>query len=149
LPGWAWDAAVYRWEVGYLQLKDYAIQEGHARPPHGHQSADGFELGNWASKQRIAKTGFSDERRAKLESLPGWTWNMTEYKWHKGFDCLCAYVEENGHARVPTQNVTQEGFLLGSWVSNQRTKHRNHRLSAVQIDSLEAIEGWVWKAGDS
>jgi hypothetical protein len=51
------------------------------------------------------------------------------------------HVRREGHARVP-QLAVVNGFRLGSWVTKQRTNHRNGTLSADRAARLEALPGW-------
>ena len=48
-------------------------REGHARVPAGHVEA-GFRLGQWVKVQRRSHPTMSADRAARLEALPGWTW---------------------------------------------------------------------------
>ena len=45
LKGWRWDARAEQWNEGYERLKEYAEQVGHARPPQGFKTSDGYALG--------------------------------------------------------------------------------------------------------
>ena len=61
--------------------------------------------------------------------------------WEEGFRQLCRYVETHGKARIPPR-ATFEGFKLGIWVANQRT--RRSRLNGDQQQRLESLPGWSW-----
>jgi hypothetical protein len=63
--------------------------------------------------------------------------------WNFWFGLLEAYVEQEGHARVPASFKTLDGYALGTWVSNQRSRGR---LSSEQIAKLESVSGWTWDA---
>ncbi|GLW58143.1 DEAD/DEAH box helicase [Kitasatospora phosalacinea] len=58
-----------------------------------------------------------------------------------GLAALAAFVEREGHARVPRTHKTEEGLSLGTWVNNQ--KARRDKLSAEQLGQLEAL-GVAW-----
>ena len=71
--------------------------------------------------------------------------------WERGHQRLVAWVEEHGHARVPPQYITPDGYRLGKWVHNQRTLYRSRsrvakgpRLSDERVARLESVTGWVW-----
>jgi hypothetical protein len=51
------------------------------------------------------------------------------------------YVEEFGHAKVPT-TLKYQNFNLGSWVSNQR--NQKNRLNIERIKQLELLPQWTW-----
>ena len=78
---------------------------------------------------------------------------LTSSGWEEGFGHLLAYVEAEGHTRVPADYRTAEGYPLGPWVSNQRgqkdDKDKRRRLSADRQQRLEAVKGWVWAARSS
>lgn len=66
------------------RLTAYIAAHGHARVPQKYVDPDGFGLGKWVHNQRTAyrartqamkATALSDERVARLEQVPGWTWN--------------------------------------------------------------------------
>lgn len=61
---------------------------------------------------------------------------------------LLAFAEEHGHSRVPQGRSEPDGFRLGSWVNNRRNDHRAGRLTADQIERIEAVSGWSWEPHD-
>ena len=72
-------------------------------------------------------------------------------KWERNIDALRKFVEENGHAKVPSTYVveaeTDEQIGLGTWVAYMRTKYRKKALSQDKISQLESLQGWVWNPG--
>jgi len=74
-----------------------------------------------------------------LESLPQWSWHIFEDQWNEGFEYLKKYVEEYGHARVPSR-FKYNDYLIGSWVSDQR----KGKLSTERINLLETLPRWSW-----
>jgi hypothetical protein len=142
LPGWTWAALNTRWDEGFGHLKAFTEREGHARPPSKFKTPDGYELGIWVSTQRYVKDKMSHERIAKLEALPGWTWDSFDAQWDEGIGRLEAFIEEEGHAMVPSRYVTSDGFPLGKWVSHRRAERG--KLSKSKITKLGALPGWVW-----
>ena len=81
-------------------------------------------------------------RRRRLESVSGWVWDELVAAWEDGFGHLTTYVEGKGDARVPQSYRTAEGFRLGTWVAQQRSK--KDTMSAERRLRLEALDGWVW-----
>jgi predicted DNA-binding protein len=68
-------------------------------------------------------------------------WNSFSDLWAEGFRNLELFVKEHGHCKVPVTHKTANGFNLGSWVCNQRTKRDN--LPPEDKDRLDAL-GFVW-----
>ncbi len=77
-----------------------------------------------------------------LEALPGWSWDILEEHWNERFEYLKKYVQERGHARVPT-NLKYQNFNLGMWVGTQR--RGKDKLSPERIQLLEALPQWSWR----
>lgn len=146
LPGWAWDSRTAQWEEGFARLLDYIEEHSNAAVPVTY-SIDGFKLGGWVNTQRdfYAKGTLDEERRQRLQHLPGWSWDPRTDQWEKGFARLLDYVKQNGHSRVPTAFVV-DGFKLGGWVSQQRTTYAKGTLTADRRRRLKALPGWTWKA---
>ena len=74
LPGWAWNTNEASWENNFSCLQHFVQEFGHASP------ADSVEyqnrsIGRWVGKQRTRREQLNSERHARLESLPGWTWD--------------------------------------------------------------------------
>lgn len=144
VPGWTWTARVERWEEGYAQLIAYADRHGHARVPQSFE-ADGYKLGSWVRQQRGALTDGSldDDRRRRLDDVPGWSWDARVDRWEEGFERLLNYVDEFGHARV-SRTATIMGYHLGKWVKIQQGANRQGWLEPDRKRRLEALPGWSW-----
>jgi len=83
------------------------------------------------------------EHVARLEALPGWTWNVNEFEWERSFAYLMAFVKVNGTSEVHSSFVEGD-FELGKWVCQQRYDYRNGIMRADRIVRFEAIESWSW-----
>mgnify|MGYP003605887940 CR=1 FL=1 len=142
LPGWAWNSKDDTWHLGFNYLKDYADREGNCNAPRKYRTDDGYLLGSWLGNQRLRKEVIQDDRREKLESLPGWQWNEKDAAWDSWFLLLCGFVNQQGHSFVPAKYVTEDGQKLGNWVANQRALE--NEMPVERKLKLENLSGWVW-----
>ncbi|MDA2992373.1 MAG: Helicase associated domain protein, partial [Actinomycetota bacterium] len=133
-----------RWEFWLGLLQRYAEETGTARIPIG-QVIEGYPLGQWAGAQRMAfsKGALSDERRQKLEALPGWAWNILDDQWDTWMRLMRDFAADHGHTNVPYPYMVGE-YNLRNFVATQRGLYRQGKLSQERVEELEALPGWVW-----
>jgi Helicase associated domain/Helicase conserved C-terminal domain len=144
VPGWNWNVNLDRWEEGLAHLATFVAREHHARVPVDHIE-DGYKLGQWARTQRVffAKGQLEADQIARLEQQPGWSWDPFSGQWERGFAYLEAFIEREGHARVPRRHI--EGTTkLGNWVSNQRVSHSRGDLRPQRVARLQSLPDWEW-----
>jgi superfamily II DNA or RNA helicase len=146
LPGWSWDPQTDKWEASFRRLLDYVEQHGDARVPTSY-TLDGHKLGKFLNAQRVfyVRGTLDPDRQRRLEGLPGWSWDPYADRWEAGFRRLLHYVEDSGHARVPS-SYTIDGYRLGNWVGWQRINHAKDILEADRARRLERLPGWMWNA---
>lgn len=145
LPGWLWSVPGSLWERAFGLLEQYVEREGHARLPRQHVES-GYALGAWITNQRTRHAGgrLRPDYVARLEAMPGWSWNVLDQRWQMAFEVLQQFVEREGHASV-RQHHTESGFALGSWVSVQRESFSRKALRPERVALLEALPGWAWE----
>ncbi|MFB8020795.1 Helicase associated domain protein [Streptomyces rubiginosohelvolus] len=72
--------------------------------------------------------------------------------WLTGYNTLRGWVQEHGHARVPSDATVKSGdgdtYGLGTWVSEQRRAFKAGTLKAWRVDLLNEV-GMVWSVGDA
>lgn len=73
--------------------------------------------------------------------------------WLTGYNTLRTWVQEHGHARVPSDTTVKSGdddgaYGLGTWVSEQRRTFKAGTLKAWRVDLLNEV-GMVWSVGDA
>ena len=151
VPGWMWDSRDASWESGYERLLRFAQREGHCRVPSNYRDESGFRLDTWVAVQRRSRTRheLSRQRVRRLETVPGWLWEPKEMAWEDGYARLQAFVEREGHSRVPQPSRDDDGYALGTWVAAQRAFRRRGQLSDDRAQRLEAVSGWVWHVRDA
>ena len=138
-----WDIHSDQWEEGFSYLKHFADREGHCRVPYGYKTDDGFRLGQWVRNQRSSKDTMEPVRRQRLETLPGWSWDVLSDQWEEGFSHLKQFSEREGHCRVATLYKTEEGYRLGGWVVKQRSTR--DLMEPDRRQQLESLPGWSWR----
>ena len=73
----------------------------------------------------------------------------TTETWYSWFGMLQAFVEREGHARVPVSHV-ESSQRLGMWAGKQRSAHARGVLTRERAAMLESLPGWSWDPhGDS
>ncbi len=146
LSGWSWDPLTQQWEEAFEQLQSYVKLHGNSSVYKSYVIPDGLNLGTWVGTQRVNKSqnSLSQDRIARLEALPGWSWDPLTDQWEKAFEELQLYVKRHDNAKVPLRYVIPDGFNLGRWVGVQRKNKSKNLLSQDRIDRLEALSGWVW-----
>jgi hypothetical protein len=132
LPWWVWDTLQDAWSTRYDELVAFYVDNG-TLPP---QSTLGG-LGMWATTQRMRRETMPPERKARLEALEWWAWNVLADAWSPRFDELVAYHAE--HGRLPPRST--EG-ALGAWVIQQRTERAT--MAPERKARLEALPWWTW-----
>ena len=145
--GFIWNTHLLAWETQYKALERHLAAHRNEYPQaHGKSGKD--SLGNWVSKQRSDyKAGsLPHDRISQLNALPNWSWDPVKDLLEIGFEHLDKYIKSNGHARVPQQFTTNDGFSLGRWVLSRRRDYLEGQLSPEYLHRLELTRGWVWDA---
>ncbi len=130
------------WQERYEQLRRFVLRNGHCRVPARYREDDA-SLGRWVRLQRAKYPQLPRNKKAALESIPGWFWDGQDAKWERGFRLLAQFVEREGHALVP-KLFREDGVQLGVWVMHQRDSYRKGTLSEERGRRLENVPGWTW-----
>ena len=147
-------------EALWIDIRGHLIQfiEKYGQWPmtNGNYPSEDY-LARWLLFQRASKRTniLLNEQIRMLEEIPEWSWDPRETAWHKGHSTVLAFIDT--HNRTPI--LKSQGGSNGSpaifygeenevyaatWINTQRSAKRLGRLSAEQIQLLEAIPGWVW-----
>jgi superfamily II DNA or RNA helicase len=76
VAGWVWSAVDAQWEDAFARLQNHIVEDGDGRVPREHITPDGYRLGYWVNNQRGRRRRLKNQRKVRLESLPGWTWTV-------------------------------------------------------------------------
>jgi superfamily II DNA or RNA helicase len=146
IPTWSWNPTDDEFDSKFEYLLKYIALTGSSRVPIGY-ILDDFPLGKWISHRRDAfkKNKLAQEHIKKFESSASdWSWSPFLDSWEEAYAGLCEYVAENGNSRIPQQAI-YKGLNLGVWVSNQKSKYKQGRLTSDQISRLENVDSaWTW-----
>jgi hypothetical protein len=142
--GMSWHRDISRWERGYQYAEEYCKQYGSANPILDYVTEDGFTLGAWIATQRL-KYRNGKLKHSQVERLEQLRidWSPKESFWEKGYQHAKKYFEMHGNLKCACSFQTEDGFKLGSWIGNQKTRYRKQQLTQEQIEKLEGI-GMVW-----
>jgi hypothetical protein len=161
LPGWTWTPREARWRARLAELRAHVAARG--RLPRG-----AGELASWVKLQLYAHSALaagrrtwrtlSPARRAALEAVPGWTWDLPDphapreaARFAARLARLRAVAGELG--RLPPR-AHPSG--LGSWVRVQRAAKRaadagrprpHGAMTPERAAALEAVPFWTWGGG--
>jgi hypothetical protein len=138
--GFTWEARTERFEENILLLADFVRRTGHAKVPQDHVE-QGIKLGVWVNTIRQSRPILSDERVEQLSSLR-FVWNVQEDGLSRHLNALQAFVDREGHARVPPLHI-EDSLRLGAWVI--RVRMRRQALTADTVNRLNEL-GFVWDA---
>lgn len=140
------------WDDWYNLAKKYYRYHGNLlisikfKTKNGYEyDKDGYALGSWISRQRIAYSNIELEKDKKkqqiapltenkielLESI-GMVFNVYEYLWNKMYNLAKKYYEYYGNLSVSrgfkTKNgyeYDEEGYALGNWLKHQHIAYSN------------------------
>lgn len=130
-----------QWEAKYQEAKEVFLKTGSLKV------TGKSKLACWIShqrgrykQQRIALT--ADQIR-KLEEI-GMVWEPHKSLWEEMYSLAFQYHEEYGNLIITADQQYKNANLEG-WISSQRSKKRQGKLSAKRIERLNNIE-MIWDA---
>jgi superfamily II DNA or RNA helicase len=134
-----------QFEKGFQETLLYKESTGNPNAPGSYKTTEGLQLGRWQNTQRMRykKGKLSPDRIERFEKI-GFTWDILEEQFEKGFQETLLYKESTGNPNAPNSYKTVRGFLLGSWQGDQREMYKKEKISPDRIDRLEKI-GFTWE----
>lgn len=142
-----------QWEEAFGRLRSWVNAHGTATVPQNTRvpmppTADqprSWGLGDWCSEQRTLhrRQLLAATRAARLEALPGWSWQpRTDHWWHT-FTVLAEWVAKE-QSSSPPQQLVVTGEWIGRFVNTARQAHRRGELSADKVKAFEELPAWSW-----
>lgn len=131
------------WEVGFEHARSYFEKHGDLLVMSQYVCDDGYKLGNWITNQRANKTSRDKYRKLNSEQITrleriGMVWNVQDYQWLRSYETALQYYERNGNIRVP-RGMRYGNIDLQSWISEQRKRYKQGKLSEERISKLSRI----------
>jgi hypothetical protein len=141
------------WHQQYEKLLKYKRKNGQCLVPKKYEQDK--SLGQWVFTQRKAfiKNKLRLDRKDLLEDM-GFIWETDgaltfkpdDRLWRQQYEKLLEFKRNKGHCMVPSKY--QQDQSLGTWVSHQRSNHKNNNLRPDRKELLDALE-FVWRKADS
>lgn len=154
--GFRYGATLYeqQWNERYDLAKAYYEEYGDLDIPKDYSVGE-FQLGKWIRQQKSQyRAGTIPEGHIKRLSDIGMVWDNVvnknaENSYITGFRHLEAFITENGVKALSGNIVCKDGYNLGNWLANCKTKYRNEKLAKKHIIhfqqlgiSFEAVDSW-------
>lgn len=136
-----------KWNENYERAKSYYLEHGDLRVPYGYVTDDGFALGTWVSRLRMASrrkthTVLTDERRRQLDEI-GMVWDSVELSsWELYYSALKQYYEEHGNIAIATK-TQYHNLFLAEWLVGKRAQFKRGTLPEAEKRALDAL-GMDW-----
>lgn len=132
------------------EAEEYFREQGTLSMPNTTLFHDGANMFQWVHHQKkLYKRGeLSLYQKARLEGM-GIQWIKPKQAtgWEEAYGYAKQFYEENGHLFVPGRYITSDGFALGKWIEEQRSRYlglSKWEISGERIDMLEDI-GMFWE----
>jgi hypothetical protein len=131
-------------DQGISELATYVETTGSSYVPSGHIADSGFALGRWFHEQKRLSDEMPKARRAQFDALGvRLDHDVREERWQSAFEHLASWVQDEGPVNLSHNQVTDDGFRLGQWLSVQRNWLRSGRLKEHRRRQLDAlVPGW-------
>ena len=142
------------WDHYFAAASLYYAEHGDLKVPLRYKTPGGLSLGDWVQTQRQIRKGkrtFGTLTQQQIERLDGigMVWeNRSETAWAKGLEAARRYRQQYGDLQVPSAYKDADGFALGNWIKNTRSRFGSGGLKESQIRELDAL-GMVWNSIDA
>lgn len=163
IPGWSWSlrnrTGTVRHSFDDMVEHVKSFLERERRMPKNREDVGDVAIGTWCLNRRIAhKKGLlSADVKAKLDAIPGWTWDgpgrggqvapRKPYTRAKEFESNLETLRKfvDAHFRLPVSQEKYDDFGIGNWCLRMRGAHKRGALPPERIAALEAVPMWKWQ----
>ena len=142
------------WDHYFAAASLYYAEHGDLKVPLRYKTPGGLSLGDWIQTQRQIRKGkrafgtLTQQQIERLDSI-GMVWETrSETAWARGLEAARRYRQQYGDLQVPSAYKDADGFALGNWIRNTRSRFGSGGLKESQIRELDAL-GMVWNSIDA
>ena len=142
------------WDHYFAAASLYYAEHGDLKVPLRYKTLGGLSLGDWVQTQRQIRKGkrtfgtLTQQQIERLDSI-GMVWETrSETAWARGLEAARRYRQQYGDLQVPSAYKDADGFALGNWIRNTRSRFGSGGLKESQIRELDAL-GMVWNSIDA
>ena len=142
------------WDYYFAAASTYYAKHGNLKVPLRYKTPGGLSLGDWVQTQRQIRKGkrtFGTLTQQQIERLDriGMVWETkSETAWARGLEAARRYRQQYGDLQVPSAYKDADGFALGNWIRNTRSRFGSGGLKESQIRELDALD-MVWNSIDA
>ena len=142
------------WDHYFAAASTYYAEHGNLKVPLRYKTPGGLSLGDWVQTQRQIRKGkrtFGTLTQQQIERLDGigMVWETrSETAWTKGLEAARRYRQQYGDLQVPSAYKDADGFALGNWIRNTRSRFGSGGLKESQIRELDSLD-MVWNSIDA
>lgn len=139
-----WDVPKYRFKKQVIEVKDFILKNGYY-PQIDSNDKNESRLAYFVSRQRNKKRKETEENLYPCWKLEIIDKNLKDFfkETQSRFDIFCKNVlifrEEYGNVDIKQNDILENGYKIGSALSNIKTDYKNKKLSLDQIKYLEKI----------
>jgi DNA or RNA helicases of superfamily II len=140
------------WDLMYEAAGDYYSTHGNLNIPKAYRTPDKLSLGTWIITQRRVKSGaiagiLTERQIEKLNDICMIWDNRFDLSWHKHYEAAKKYYEVHGDLDISAKYITEDGIVLGRWITNIRQQRVNNirgaYLTQERITQLTEL-GMIW-----
>ena len=142
------------WDHYFAAASTYYAEHGNLKVPLRYKTPGGLSLGDWVQTQRQIRKGkrtfgtLTQQQIERLDSI-GMVWETrSETAWARGLKAARRYRQQYGDLQVPSAYKDADGFALGNWIRNTRSRFGSGGLKESRIRELDAL-GMVWNSIDA
>lgn len=146
IPGWKW--IMISWDNTYNLLEEFVSEK--KRMISFMETYKGKVLGQWVNtqKKKYAYGELDPSKKIKLEKISYWKWDEKKRikirPWQEYYKLLCKYVEEYKKIPLIDNKTIYDDVKIGIWISTQRKKYKDGKLTDEQKKLLGDVKYWTW-----